>query len=90
MKGLSKKDLAAWRATHFKELEESLKVAMSIRDDPDAGAKNRIEAVKIIARMLDGLKPEKEDTRPKFQAAGKAALDPEHEARLIKILGKLG
>jgi hypothetical protein len=80
------------RATHFKELETSLRVAMAIRDDPEAGAKNRIEAVKIIARMLDGLKPEKEDTRVKFQSIGhsRVPLDPDHEARLQKILDKLG
>ena len=90
MKGISKKDLALWREKHFKELEECLKVSIAIRDDPEAGAKNRIEAVKIISRLLNALQPEKGEAASKLIPSNKkAGLDPDHEKRLNEILNKL-
>jgi len=86
---IGKKDLAAWRKRHFEELETCMTVAKSIRDDPEAGAKERIEAVKIIARLLSALAPEKEDKAKVIQSSGrgKAALDPDLQARLDKLIG---
>jgi len=84
------KTLTEWRDKHFAELEVCMTVAKSIRDDPEAGAKNRIEAVKIISRLLNALQPEKGDAAPKLPTAKKAGLDPDHEKRLNEILAKLG
>ena len=92
MSRLKKKDLAEWRQRHFKELEECMNVAKAIRDDPEAGAKERIEAVKIIARLLAALQPEKEDKKAKViqsSGEGKAALDPALKARLDKLIGSV-
>jgi len=58
--------LADFRKKHFKEMEINLKVAKSIRDNPDAIAKDRNEAIKIISRMLGSLVPEK--IEPKARA----------------------
>jgi len=89
MKGLSKKDLAEWRKSHFKELEVCMTVAKEIRDDVESGAKNRIEAVKIIARLLDALKPEKGEKIQKIQTSGqgKAVVDKVQMERLNKLMG---
>jgi len=90
MKKISKKDLKAFREKHFQELETCMEVAKSIRDDPEAGAKNRIEAVKIIARLLDALKPEPEDKSKSVQTLGPIPkLSPEHQKKLDEILAKL-
>jgi hypothetical protein len=51
--------LTEWRRSHFSELEETLKVFMAIRDDPEASNKDRIEAAKGVGRMLSALSPEK-------------------------------
>ena len=90
-KGLSKKDLQEWRKSHFQELEVCMNVAKEIRDDVESGAKNRIEAVKIIARLLDALKPEKGEKKPVIQTSGsnKPALDKKHQEQLDKLLGLL-
>lgn len=91
MKRKVDKNLAEWRAKHFGELETCLTVAKGIRDDPEAGAKNRVEAVKIIARLLDALKPEKGESHTRLVTDNKKAqLDPEHEKRLNAILAKFG
>ena len=54
-----KTEIAAWRKKHFTQLEKSLQVAIKIRDDSQVGSKDRIEAVKIIGRLLGALQPEK-------------------------------
>ena len=51
--------LASWRAKHFSQLELSLQAAIQIRDDPGTRAKERIEAIKTIGRLLDAMSPEK-------------------------------
>lgn len=52
-------DLAAWRKANFKEIQKCLEVARAIRDDAEASNKDRIEAIKSIARMLAALAPER-------------------------------
>ena len=94
MKGIPKKNLQEWRLKHFAELEVCMTVAKEIRDNVESGAKNRIEAVKIISRLLDALKPEKGEPIPKIQMSGqngeKVAIDKDHAERLNKILARLG
>jgi len=50
-----KEVLKEWRERHFKEMEANLVVAKAVRDDPLSSKKDRIEAVKIITRMLGNL-----------------------------------
>ena len=51
------KELQAWRESHFAELGKTLEVLKSIRDDPEASSKDRIEASKSIGRMLSAMSP---------------------------------
>jgi hypothetical protein len=50
-----KEALREWRERHFEEMEANMRVAKAVRDDPLASKKDRIEAVKIITRMLGNL-----------------------------------
>lgn len=52
-------ELAAWRQSHFAELEATLSVLRGIRDDPEASNKDRIEASKSIGRLLSAMSPAK-------------------------------
>jgi hypothetical protein len=52
-------NLAEWRKVNFSETQKCLDVAISIRDNTDCGDKERIEAVKVIARLLGSLAPER-------------------------------
>ena len=61
---VSKKDLAVWRQKHFRELERTLKVAKKIRDDDTATARDRIEASKLVARLLHAVQPERVTQKP--------------------------
>ena len=62
---MSNKELSSWRSKHFKELEATLKVLRTIRDDPEASHKDRIEASKSIGRMLSAMSPSKSgDSKP--------------------------
>ena len=63
---LTKKDkeaLAEWRDRHREELDKTLQVAISIRDSEKSCPKDRIEAGKLIARMLHALQPEREGAK---------------------------
>jgi hypothetical protein len=51
------KELHEWRESHFVELENTLQVFKSIRDDPEASDKDRLEAGKNIARLLSAMTP---------------------------------
>ena len=51
--------LAEWRARHFEELDRNLSVLTSIRDNPKAKDKDKVDASKAINRMLDVVTPEK-------------------------------
>ena len=54
-----KEAIAEWRRKHFKEMETNITIAIDIRDDTDQKAKDRIDAIKTISRMLGTLAPEK-------------------------------
>jgi len=56
-------ELAAWRQSHFAELEATLIVLKGIRDDPEAKDKDVIEASKGIGRLLAALSPAKHDPK---------------------------
>jgi hypothetical protein len=88
------KDLAVWRRKHFKELEATLKVAREIRDDSTANKRDRIEAAKLVARLLHGLQPEKVGTpasrHPSSAPVPKPPeLSPEAKERLKGILSPI-
>jgi len=51
--------LTEWRASHFSELDATLSVLVSIRDNPEAKDKDRIEASKGVGRLLSAMSPEK-------------------------------
>jgi len=79
-------DLAAWRKEHFKELEECLKVAKAIRDNSEAKDRDRIDAIKSIARMLAALAPERMAV-PKTNAGEESKdLNAEESALLNDLL----
>ena len=49
-----------FRKKHYQaEMEENIKIAKSIRDNPEASARDRNEAIKTIARMVGGLTPDR-------------------------------
>ena len=52
-------ELRKWRASHFAELEATLIVLRSIRDDPEASNKDRVEASKSLGRLLAVMSPDK-------------------------------
>jgi CO dehydrogenase/acetyl-CoA synthase delta subunit len=86
--------LAEWRARHFEELDLTLTVLKSIRDNPRAKDKDRVDASKAIARMLDAVTPEKIE---KGSGAGqqkknrdKPELSPELRERLDGLLRHAG
>ena len=54
-----KEALSEFRAKYFHELENSLRVAIDIRDDTETSARDRNEANKFIARLLDAIAPDK-------------------------------
>jgi len=54
-----KETLAEWRKKHFTEMQTNMEIAKEIRDDSEAKAKDRIDAIKTISRMLGTLAPEK-------------------------------
>jgi hypothetical protein len=74
--------LAEWRARHFEELDITLTVLKSIRDNLDAKDKDRVDASKAIARMLDAVTPEKieKDRIPKNAAAKRELTQDERDA----------
>lgn len=52
--------LAEWRKSNWKKiLKKNQKVLESIRDDPEAKDKDKIEAAKLLARMADIITPER-------------------------------
>jgi len=70
------KELVEWRASHFGELESTLKILKSIRDDDTASNKDRIEASKSIGRLLSAMSPAKAGSdKPKPQQDHKPTQD---------------
>lgn len=82
------KDIAEFRAKHAKEKENTIQMFMSIRDDPDATHKNRIEAGKAIARMLGALQPDKTSPAATKPKAKEMKLNPEQSERIAAILAE--
>lgn len=85
--------LTEWRRSHFSELEATLTVMKGIRDDPEASNKDRIEAGKVVGRLLSALSPEKV-TVPASEEKDSASvsrrnipeLSPALKARLASVL----
>jgi hypothetical protein len=70
------------------ELDRNLATWKAIRDDPDAGDKDRIEAAKAIARQMGALSPDKGGEKAYVQSSS-PSIKPEHAAELNAILDKL-
>lgn len=75
--------ISTWRKAHVDELDKTLGVMKSIRDDPEAKDKDKIDAGLAIARLLgavasDGrtVKPVGPDTnRPQHRGTVRANID---------------
>ena len=82
--------LSEWREKNWHELDESMKVLVAIRDDEDTSAKERIEAIKGIARLLGAMSTRPADAmKPKTDPAtakAKAAMTDEEAAEVQDIL----
>jgi len=86
-------ELRKWRASHFAELESTLNVLKSIRDDPDASNKDRVEASKSIGRLLAVMSPDKvavtaseEKDSASVSRRNVPTLSPALKARLASVL----
>lgn len=85
-----KERLAEWRQKHFAEMKTNLEIAKEIRDDSTAKAKDRIDAIKTISRMLGTLAPEKIEKRadkPKKESPLTEAENQEINDKFSAILG---
>jgi hypothetical protein len=84
--------VADFRQAHVEELEKTLKVLVSIRDDTDAGDKERTEAGKSILRLLGAMSPESTKAGDKPMESG-GIVQPHHkpevEAELQDLLANL-
>jgi hypothetical protein len=85
--------LTEWRLTHFAELEATLSVLKSIRDNPEAKDKDRTEACKGIGRLLSAMSPEKvavtaseEKDSASVSRRNIPTLSPALKARLASVL----
>jgi len=86
MKSKRTESLAEWRKTNFGETQKCLEVAIRVRDAKETGDKERIEAVKAIARMLGSLAPERIAT-PKGTAGDETKeLTLDEQTRLDNLL----
>jgi hypothetical protein len=86
---MTKETIRGWRDRHKGELEKSLKVAMAIRDDSLAKDKDKVDAIKTIARMLGGLAPERGSKSSSVSSASDTLkTTPEEDKMLGDILGK--
>ena len=85
-----KERLAEWRQKHFEQMKTNMKVAIEIRDDSTAKAKDRIDAIKTIARMLGTLAPEKIEKK-EAQKTKESPFTPAEEKKIkAKITSVLG
>ena len=86
-----KEAIAEWRRKHFNEMQTNMEIAKAIRDDKDAKAKDRIDAIKTISRMLGTLAPEKiekKETVAKKETPFTKAEEKELDDRLSSVLGE--
>lgn len=82
-------NLTEWRKTNFAETQRCLEVARSIRDDPEATNKDRIESIKAIARMLGSLAPERIAAPKGSSGDENKALSPEETSLLGGLLNDI-
>jgi hypothetical protein len=80
--------VTAWRLEHKDELNKTLEVLISIRDNLDEKSKDRIDAGRSIARMLGALAPEKEGEAKK-KAPEMPKMKDELTAGLEEVLGRI-
>ena len=82
--------LAEWREQNWHQLDESLDVLVSIRDSVAADPKERIEAVKGIARLLGAMSTRPADAmKPRVDpeaASKKPSMSKEEAAEVQEIL----
>jgi len=87
-----KEALDEFRQKHLKELEKTIQVFISIRDNEAEQARNRIEAGKSVARMLAALQPDRQvqrqDTKKKDEDVFTKEEEGEILARVDEILGQ--
>jgi len=74
---MSKSYLKEFREKNIGELEECLRVAKTIRDSKTATARDKNEAIKIIARLLSALQPDRTVTESKKVTGKVEVLSPE-------------
>lgn len=74
---MSKSYLRQFREDNIGELDKCLEVACAIRDDKKATARDKNEAVKIIARLLSALQPDRTVSGPEKVAGKVKELNPE-------------
>jgi hypothetical protein len=79
--------VAKWRADHKDELDKTLNVLISLRDDVNESAKNRIDAGRSIARMLGSMTPEREED--KKAAPVKPVIKSKVEDDLEELLARI-
>lgn len=80
---MSKSYLKQFRETHMQELEKCMVEACKIRDDKKATARDKNEAIKIIARLLSALQPDKSGADATAKTTGKTQeLSPEMLKRI--------
>lgn len=75
-----------FREEHLGELKKSMEAAIAIRDDPDSTARDKNEAIKIIARLLGALTPEKVDSPKMAESKDRIVLSAEETASLDKLI----
>jgi hypothetical protein len=90
----SKRDIVSeWREKNLEELDRNLSTWKSIRDDPDASDRDRIEAGKAIARQMGALAPDAAQKQPTgervYPGGHEPKLKPAHAAELEAILNGL-
>ncbi len=84
---MTKRDdiVQSWRQDHKDELDRTLAVLISIRDDTNEKSKDRIDAGRSIARMLGSMAPEKEEARPQAKDVTKTIAERGLEELLAGI-----
>lgn len=89
VKGKRRDIVAAWREKHLHELDKTLEVWKSVRDDPGASDKDRIEAGKSIARLLGAMSPEPAKAGDKVVSEAGKIETPKHKPEVEKDLAEL-
>lgn len=82
-------NLVEWRKTNFGETQKCLEVAIKVRDADETGDKERIEAVKVIARLLGSLAPERMAAPKGSSGDENKALSPEETSLLGSLLNDI-